>query len=1054
MENSPQPCDVCIVCALPEEVRAVLAVVKPHCEHGLEEHSSPRYGYSYRSAELKNDKNEPLTLHISWLPRYGPAEMTLHLERVLEECQPRLAIMTGICAGDAERVQLGDLVVAERTFTYDNGKYTLDEQGRTVHLHDTLTYQLDANILQFLGVFDAWQPLVARLKRPASSPERRKRRKIVCHIQPLASGSAVRADRPFEEVRAPVRGTVAIDMEGAAFALVMSRHLHIPWLVVKGVSDYADQAKRDAYHGYAARAAALYALRFIQAYVTTEHLPRPGGSSPASRAGLPGVWNVPYARNPHFTGRDDLFDQLEQHLAPPEHPAAIGTPRVALTQPHALTGLGGIGKTQIAVEYAYRSRDLDRYTHTFWVNAASEEAIIASFVAIADLLPSLAMRHETDQRTLAEAVKHWLEQCNERWLLIFDNADEVALVREYLPKLGNGSIVLTTRAHAVGSLAISVEVDTMGFLEGTQLLLRRAHRFEQASDDEINQAGNIVVALDHFPLALDQAGAYIEETECSLADYLALYRTHRQALLAHRGVLSTDYPHSVATTWSLSFQKVQQANFAAAELLALCSFLAPDRIPEELLSEGAPYWPASLQQAVADPLRLQQLMADLLKFSLIKRLVEERAFSIHRLVQAVQRDRMEQEEQHHWAERVVRAVNEAFPDDPQDPGTWSRCLRYLDQVQASHALIGHYGLIYVEAASVLNRASLYLHEHALYALAEPLLVRALAIYEEQVGPTHPDTASSLNNLALLYAAQGKYEQAEPLYQRALAICEQRLGAEHPATAQSLNNLAALYRAQGKYEQAEPLYQRALAIHEQQLGAEHPDTARSLNNLVTLYDTQGKYEQAEPLYVRTLAIDEKAYGSEHPDTATGLSNLASLYKKRGKYEQAEPLLVRALAIYEQQLGPEHPDTATSLSNLALLYAAQGKYEQAEPLLLRALAIREQRLGAEHPDTAASLNNLAGLYDAQGKYEQAEPLYQRALAICEQQLGAEHPNTASSLNNLAALYQAQGKYEQAEPLYQRALLIYEQRVGREHPKTQAVRMNYVRCFILHSETNDGT
>ena len=145
------------------------------------------------------------------------------------------------------------------------------------------------------------------------------------------------------------------------------------------------------------------------------------------------------------------------------------------------------------------------------------------------------MKSETDQRKLVEAVKRWLEQCKQRWLLIFDNADEVALVRDYLPQPGNGSIVLTTRAYAVGSLATSIEVETMGFLEGTYLLLRRAQRFEHASDEEINQAGNIVVALDHFPLALDQAGAYIEETQCSFIDYLDLYRTHRRNCLPSVG---------------------------------------------------------------------------------------------------------------------------------------------------------------------------------------------------------------------------------------------------------------------------------------------------------------------------------------------------------------------------------------------------------------------------------------------------------------------------------------------------------------------------------------
>ncbi len=293
MEKSPQSFDICIVCALPEEARAFLEVAQQQIESTIEERMSPRYQSSYRFATIKNDKGEPLNLHVSWLPRYGPQEMTLHLARVLEECQPRIVIMTGICAGDSQHVQLGDLIVAERTFTYDNGKFTLDEQGQSVHLHDTMTYQLDANILQFLGLFDDWKPLVARLKRPPTSPERRKGRTIACHIKAMASGSAVRADNPFEDVRAPVRGTVAIDMEGAAFGLVMSHHPLIPWLVVKGVCDYADKTKNDAYHDYAARASALYALSFIRAYVTNERLPRPDGPSPSSRAEPPEVWNAP-----------------------------------------------------------------------------------------------------------------------------------------------------------------------------------------------------------------------------------------------------------------------------------------------------------------------------------------------------------------------------------------------------------------------------------------------------------------------------------------------------------------------------------------------------------------------------------------------------------------------------------------------------------------------------------------------------------------------------------------------------------------------------------------
>ncbi len=525
------------------------------------------------------------------------------------------------------------------------------------------------------------------------------------------------------------------------------------------------------------------------------------------------IWNVPNARNPHFTGRDELLDRLHQQLIPAGQNDTTKTRRVALTQPQAIKGLGGIGKTQIAVEYAYRSRDQGLYTHTLWVNAASEETITTSFVTIADLLPSFSAKHETDQRKRVEAVKRWLEQCEQRWLLIFDNADDLPIVQEYLPQGGNGSVLLTTRANAVGSLAASIEVETMGFIEGTQLLLRRAQRFEHASDEEINQAGDIVVALDHFPLALDQAGAYIEETKCSLEDYLALYRTHRRELHAQRGKEATNYPDSVATTWSLSFQKVEQANPAAAELLRLCAFLAPDKIPEELIKNGAAQWSLLLRQAVVDLFAFNQMIAELLKFSLVKRLTETRTLSIHRLVQAMQIDTMEPKVQCQWAERVVRAVNEVFPDNPHDMATWAQCLLYLDQVQACYTLIEQYTLQFGEAAHLLTRTGFYLSEHASYTIAEPLFQLALAIREKQLGPEHPDTASSLQNLASLYRDQGKYEQAESLLQRAIAINEKAFGSEHPKVARSLQNLAILYQDQGKYDEAESLLQRVIVIKE-------------------------------------------------------------------------------------------------------------------------------------------------------------------------------------------------------------------------------------------------
>jgi tetratricopeptide (TPR) repeat protein/transcriptional regulator with XRE-family HTH domain len=787
--------------------------------------------------------------------------------------------------------------------------------------------------------------------------------------------------------------------------------------------------------------------------ITTEREASEEIPTSSSLTNRPALWTVPYRRNPYFTGRDELLHRLSQHLSAERVGELTTTRRAALTQPQAIKGLGGIGKTQIAVEYAYRAREQGQYTHTFWINAASREALMTSFTQLADVLPAFAAKNETDQQKLVEAIKRWLDHCQERWLLIFDNADDLSLVQEYVPHAGNGSILLTTRANAVGSLAVSVEVETMGFVEGTHLLLRRAQREASASDEEVNEAGNIVVALDHFPLALEQAGAYIEETECSFGNYLQLYQHHRSVLLARRGAQTTNYPNSVATTWSLSFQQVQQVNPAASELLRLCAFLAPDHIPEELLTDGAQQWPPILQQAVTDPFVFDQMLEALLAFSLVKRLVGDRMLSIHRLVQAVQLDRMDSEEQHQWAERAISAVNTIFPRDPKNEiATWPQCLRYLEQAQACDRLIQDLQITLIEGAELLSRTGIYLYEHGSYAIAEPLYQRALHIWEQSLGPEHPQVASPLYNLANLYRKQGKYNEAESLYLQALRIWEQSPEPEHPQAASPLNGLAELYREQGKYDEAEALHQQALRIRERSLGPEHPQLAAQINNLALLYSEQGKYTEAEPLYLRALRIREMNLEPEHPQLAYPLNNLADLYKEQGKYTEAEPLFQRALRIWEQSLGPEHPHVAYPLTGLAETYREQGKYIDAEPLFQQALRIRERSLGPEHPKVGYPLNGLAILYRKQGKYTEAEPLFQRALYILEHTLEPYHPDTADTLHGFAALREAQGNIEQATSLYSRALTIREQVYGREHPKTVDTREHLNALLQARGETED--
>jgi tetratricopeptide (TPR) repeat protein len=707
------------------------------------------------------------------------------------------------------------------------------------------------------------------------------------------------------------------------------------------------------------------------------------------------VWHVPFRRNPFFTGREELLTQLHENLTQ--------TGAAALTQAQAISGLGGIGKTQTAVEYAYRYRE--EYQAILWVTAATQNTLLADFVTLAATLV-LPEKNEQDQNLTVSAVQRWFAQ-HTNWLLILDNADDLDVVEEFVPAGGKGHILLTTRVHAPGALAQSVEVQQMDRDEGSLLLLRRtrmlaaAATLDQAPLQERSSADAIVSEMDGLPLALDQAGAYMEETQCGLAAYLERYRRHQGTLLQRRGQSRGEHPDPVASTWALSFAQVEQQNKASADLLRLCAFLAPDAIPEELISEGATQLGPQLESLAEDALLFDEAVGTLLRYSLVRRDRQDHTLAIHRLVQAVLKASLDETVQQLWAERAVKALNQTFP--AVEYATWPQCKRLITQAQACADLLRAYHLSFPAAADLLNRAGWYLREHAQYRQAEPLLQQSISIYEGSSEAEATALASPLSNLGLLYRSQGKYDEALPLFQRVLAIDEQELGPMHPDTATSLNNLGLIYEGQGKYDEAEPLYKRALAIREQELGPMHPDTASSLNNLAGLYQSQGKYNEALPLYQRALAIYEQELGPMHPNTASSLNNLAALYYSQGKYSEAVPLYQRALAIYEQELGPLHPDTANSLNNLAALYQSQGKYSEAVPLYQRALAIREQELGPLHPDTANSLWWLATLYEEQRAYEQAEPLYRRAVAIYEQVLGSTHPNTENIRARYAALLQ---------------------------------------------------
>ncbi len=718
---------------------------------------------------------------------------------------------------------------------------------------------------------------------------------------------------------------------------------------------------------------------------------------------------MPHERNHFFTGREAVLATLHELLTSGKS--------AALSQ--AIKGLGGVGKTQTAVEYVYRYRE--EYSAILWTGAASEADLIAGFSRIAGVL-GLPQAQEADQNLAVAAVKRWLET-HENWLLIFDNADLPELVKPYRPRDPKGHILLTSRAHTFDMLGITklTELDSMEPEEAIEFLYTRTGRSREG-DEEEKAAKELASELGYLPLALEQAGAYILAKGAAFRAYLISFRNNRAKLLSEHKPVMGDYDYTVATTWSLNFTEVEKASKASADLLRVSAFLAPDNIPLELILRGASEFSPALQKVLKytehDPLAIDSVIEPLMRFSLVRR--EGNSFSIHRLVQAVVIDGLTLLEKEELSHCIVGGLNRGLPDC--EFRTWGYYEAVLPHFTAAIKTMQKIGakkpLESVDAARSMNQAAFYVQNRARYREAEPLYKQALAIREVSLGSNHPYTASSLNNLAGLYVNQGRYLEAKPLYDRALAIRTESLGRNHPETAGTLNNLAYLYVKQGSYSAAEPLYKQALAIREVSLGSNHPSTAQSLNNLAYLYQGQGRYLDAESHYKRALAIWESALGPDYPEVARTLGNLANLYRRQSRNFEAQPLYERALQVWEESVGPDHPDTATSLNNLAGIYKVQNRSSESELLYIRALSIREKTLGLSHPETGEILNNLAFLYTSMGRYEEAESLYARALAILDKSLGPDHPNTMVTCDNYGILLRKMGRNAEGDALVKRA------------------------------------
>ncbi|GFF58626.1 LOW QUALITY PROTEIN: hypothetical protein IFM46972_11160 [Aspergillus udagawae] len=711
------------------------------------------------------------------------------------------------------------------------------------------------------------------------------------HYGLVASGDQVMKDSEMRDQLAQQYGILCFEMEAA------------------GLMDELSTLKQ--WQGYAALTAATYAkllLSVMPIYCTDSSLRH---------------WVVSLARNLKFIGRQDEITKLEGLITMRDGPRRV-----------AITGLGGVRKTQVALELAHRIQDQDRECSIFWILGL----------------------HDTKAAEAKKQIKIYLSSKHAgKWLLIFDNADDTEMwlatshtapaLEDLLPESEQGRILFTTQNQKLAmKLAPFNTVPIPDVDKETALkILQRTLACEDLLKVNITTA-TLLEQLAFLPLAITQASAYIIENSISLSMYLALLQEQEQAAIE---LLSKDFrdpgrykdiQNPVITTWLISFKQIQRQDQLAADYLSFMACIDPQNISQSLLPLQ------SSKKRRIDALGL------LSAYSFTNS--QDMDISIHRLVHIATRNWLRKNGLlSHWIQRVADQIQEVFPDN-----------HYTNQR--------------------------IWREYLPHALA--LMQGDKFIIKQNI--------DLVERIADCLASDGKYQEAEVLYKELMEIYQERNRDGHSSTLTSMANLASTYRHQGRWNEAEKLEVQVMETSKTVLGAEHPDTLTSMANLALTYQNQGQWNKAEKLEVQVMEASKTVLGSEHPSTLTSMANLASTYQNQGRWNEAEKLEVQVMETSKTVLGSEHPDTLTSMANLASTYQHQGRWIEAEKLEVQVMETRMTVLGAEHPDTLTSMANLAYTWQSQRRLPDALALKEACCQLRNKVLGPDHPDTRDSFHTL--------------------------------------------------------
>jgi hypothetical protein len=728
------------------------------------------------------------------------------------------------------------------------------------------------------------------------------------------------------------------------------------------------------------------------------------------------VWGRIPQRNKNFTGREEVLGKLRAGI--------VG--EVTAVVPHALHGLGGVGKTAMAVEYAHRF--WSDYDLVWWI-PADESFLVRS--SLAGLAPHLGLPPATATgiEDAANAVLNALRRGEpyDRWLLIFDNADQPEEINDIIPR-GPGHVLITSRNHRWEGVVDTVAIDVFNRAESVQFLQKRVPRAIGAAD-----ADRLAEALGDLPLALEQAGALQAETGMPVEEYLRLLTERTSQLLAEGK--PSEYPESMTAAWALSVERLGEKFPEAVALLRCCAFFGPEPIPRDVFTQRHPELWAQFAGLLADPIKLSRAIGELGRYALVRIDPSTRTIQVHRLIQALLRDELDTEDQRRIRHEVHLLLAKAAPRAPDETANWRRYLELVAHIEPAKVVECRHPSVRELALDIVR----YLYISGDSRSARTFVERLLTQWSRDSADDDLDVLNAHRHLGIVLRNLGEYGAAYELNRATLAKMQKVAGPDNEATLMLVNSIGADLRARGEFYLARDHDEDALRRYEGAFGADTARTLLVMHNLALDYGLISKYVEARALHQKVYLAQWSTGGSDQANILASWGSLARTVRLCGDYAEATDLGEEAYAYGVQELGAEYPDTLLTAKDLSVSLRRAGKLERALEMAEEVYSRCVRLFGLDHPDTLAAAMALA---NAQRSMGQVEAAYERASDTMRRyptMYGEEHPYNHGCAGNLALLQRILGDVEGARELNERSLAGLEAKLGRDHHYPLTVATN---------------